>query len=165
MRKFWIALGGNLGDRENYFSQALRSLELLEGVRLLRGSAIYETPPVGPAGQDDYWNAVVEGETVRAPLDLLACCQAIENSLGRTRDVRWGARTIDLDLLMMAGVQMSDPALELPHPRIAERAFVLRPLADLIPDGSLEAGTVRECLEGVSEEGIQKVRESVLECR
>ena len=165
MSRFWVALGGNLGDREALFARAVKALESHADVELLRGSAVYETPPFGPAGQERYWNAVVEGRTELGPLELLRVCQSIENDLGRTREIRWGPRTMDLDLLLMEDLEYKSEELVLPHPRIEERAFVLRPLCDLIPDWNLAGGAVRECLAGLSEEGIVPVRESILECR
>ncbi|MBC2601543.1 2-amino-4-hydroxy-6-hydroxymethyldihydropteridine diphosphokinase [Puniceicoccus vermicola] len=165
MRRAWIALGGNLGDRESMFAEALKRLAEASGLDIVRGSAIYETPPFGPPGQDRYWNAVIEVRTSLEPPELLGLCLDVENGLGRSREIRWGPRTIDLDLLLFDDLVWETEELILPHPRMTERAFVLRPLADLIPEKRLGNLSVREHLLAVSEEGIERVRDSVLACR
>ncbi len=164
MSRAWIALGGNQGDRSENFAQALRGLGTLGGVELVRGSPVYETPPMGPPGQDRYWNAVVEVQTSVSPPELLRHCLALENQLGRAREVRWGPRTIDLDILVYEGQEMDDPGLKLPHPGITQRAFVLRPLADLEPDLRIGGRTVLDYLADVSEVGMIRVKDSVLSC-
>ncbi|WP_457629064.1 2-amino-4-hydroxy-6-hydroxymethyldihydropteridine diphosphokinase [Oceanithermus sp.] len=129
-----IALGSNLGDRAGFLLAGLAHLGELEGFAPGRLSPVYETEPVGPAGQGPYLNAVLEGESAHAPRALLDALLAIERALGRVRDHRWGPRTLDLDLLDYGGRVLREPGLELPHPRLHERAFVLVPLADLQPD-------------------------------
>ena len=140
-RKAYIGLGSNLGDRERLLGRAVRSLidvhhdpkKRIPLLRNLRLSPIYETAPVGVTDQPDFLNAVVEGDTEHSPEDLLAALKHIEGELGRTEGPRWGPRAIDLDILDMSGtVRGGDPTL--PHLSLHERAFVLRPLADLAPD-------------------------------
>ena len=132
----YVALGANLGDREGTFSAVIEALEREPDLRLLAASRIFETPPVGPPGQDPYLNAVVALRAWIAPHDLLCRLQAIETRLGRERGpeaLRWGPRTIDLDLLFYGERCIALPDLEVPHPRAHERGFVLLPLSDLAP--------------------------------
>jgi 2-amino-4-hydroxy-6-hydroxymethyldihydropteridine diphosphokinase len=135
-RRAWIGLGGNVGDVAATFASALRQLDAVVGLRVIRGSRQFRTPAWGLTDQPDFINAVVELESTLAPLDLLATLQAIERAHGRDREreQRWGPRTLDLDLLAVDGVQLDTGALQLPHPRIGERAFVLVPWADIAPD-------------------------------
>ena len=130
----YIALGSNLGDREGNLRAALRLIGELPSVSLTRVSSFHKTKPVGGPPQGDYLNAVAEIETALPPHELLECLQQIEASLGRTRGVRWGPRTIDLDILLMNDVVVEGPTLVIPHPRMHEREFVLRPLCELAPD-------------------------------
>ncbi|MDI3280771.1 MAG: 2-amino-4-hydroxy-6-hydroxymethyldihydropteridine diphosphokinase [Bacillota bacterium] len=130
----FIALGSNLGEREWYLSEARRRLALLPGVRILATSGIYETEPVGPVEQGWFLNQVVAVQTELSPRELLKALLQIEEDLGRQRTVRWGPRTIDLDLLWYGGESIEEEGLTVPHPRLWERAFVLRPLAEVAPD-------------------------------
>jgi 2-amino-4-hydroxy-6-hydroxymethyldihydropteridine diphosphokinase len=134
-----VALGSNVGDRLTTLEAAVDRLDAVEGVRFVRSSRVYETDPVGPP-QPDFLNAVVEIETELAPRDLLSALQSIEADLGRTRDLRWGPRTIDLDLLVYDEESIAEPDLEVPHPRMHERAFVLLPLLELDADPMLPGG-------------------------
>ncbi len=130
-----IAFGGNLGDVRNAFATARRLLEAPPGNRITAVSRCYRTPPLGPGDQPEYLNAVVRLETPLSPEALLELMQGIERRLGRTRsEVRWQARTIDLDLLDFNGIVLDSPRLVLPHPRMHRRQFVLRPLCDIAPD-------------------------------
>ena len=165
LTKAYIALGGNLGDREKNFSEALAGLQSFPTLRLKRGSPVYETPPMGPAGQDRYWNAVVEVEADLNPEDLLTICLEVEERLGRVRGERWGPRIIDLDLLLYGDLEWKSDRLILPHPEIAKRAFVLQPLVDLIPNGLLNGQRIDDLLSLVSTEGMIKVKEDLMSCR
>jgi 2-amino-4-hydroxy-6-hydroxymethyldihydropteridine diphosphokinase len=127
-----VGLGANLGDPLAAIVAAVDRLARRRDVRLRRCSAIYRSAPVGPAGQPDYLNAAISIGTTLAPAALLAELHRIEHDAGRQRDTRWGARTLDLDLLMVAGVESQTPQLTLPHPHIGERNFVLAPLIDLL---------------------------------
>jgi len=130
----YVGLGSNLGDRAGYLLQALSLLSRLPETRLLRLSPVYETDPVGPP-QPPYLNLVVEVDTGLPPQRLLEALLEIERALGRERKERWGPRTIDLDLLLYGDWVLEEEGLEVPHPRLHQRAFVLVPLADLIPEG------------------------------
>ena len=129
----YLGLGSNLGDRARYLADAITLLRALPDLRVTAVSPVYDTKPVGAVGQPNYLNLVAAIETDLAPRALLAACQEIENRLGRTREVRWGPRTLDIDVLCYGEHLAADPELTLPHPRLAERAFVLVPLATLAP--------------------------------
>ncbi|MEO1716131.1 MAG: 2-amino-4-hydroxy-6-hydroxymethyldihydropteridine diphosphokinase [Planctomycetota bacterium] len=131
-----IAIGSNLGDRSANIERSLSALDALPGVTVVRTSTIVETDPVGPQDQGPYLNAAAVLETSLGPHELLECMLGVEHWLGRdrSREQRWGPRTIDLDLLSHGGVELSTPDLTLPHPRLHERGFVLSPLAQIAPD-------------------------------
>jgi 2-amino-4-hydroxy-6-hydroxymethyldihydropteridine diphosphokinase len=135
-----LGLGANLGDR---LGGLQRAVDLLaeRGVRAIASSRVWETEPVGgPDDQGPYLNAVVRAITELQPMGVLDAAQAVESVLGRTREVRWGPRTIDIDILLVDDQVLDDPALTVPHPRLAERAFVVLPLLDLDPDPVLPGG-------------------------
>lgn len=129
----YVALGSNLGERLQYLKQALELLQQNAGTNITALSAVYETAPVGGPDQDAFLNACAALETALSPTKLLLEMLAIEDKLGRVRKERWGPRVIDLDLLIYDQVRMNTPLLELPHPRLSERDFVLVPLADIAP--------------------------------
>ncbi len=146
MTRVLLGLGSNLGDRRAHLRDAVASLPGVTGV-----SDVYETDPVGGPDQERYLNVVVAldvpvvpaGGAPRpaegvpppiTPLELLAICQRIESAAGRVRDVRWGPRTLDVDVLWIDGVELDEPDLTVPHPRMFERRFVLAPLSELAPD-------------------------------
>lgn len=138
MTRAFVALGGNLGDTRAYLRAALDRLANLPDSRLLAHSRFYRTPPWGLREQPAFLNAAAMLDTALAPHALLDALLDIELVAGRVRKgERWGPRTLDLDLLHMDGVALHDERLTLPHPRIAERAFVLLPLAELAPDVEL----------------------------
>lgn len=133
----YIGLGSNLGDRRETLAQARQHIASLAATQLTGESGIYETAPVGPQDQPSFLNQVVSIETTQSPGDLMAALLGIETQLGRaprTPENRWGPRVIDLDLLLFGDQTVDQPGLSLPHPRMHERWFVLRPLADLTPD-------------------------------
>ncbi|WP_282943680.1 2-amino-4-hydroxy-6-hydroxymethyldihydropteridine diphosphokinase [Paenibacillus sp. RC67] len=127
----YIALGSNMGDRERLLLEAIGLLAEYETIEVISCSGIYETEPVGYVDQAAFLNMVIEVETSLEPKELLGVMQRIELSLGRTRELRWGPRTIDLDMLLYDNVKQDDPMLILPHPRMLERAFVLVPLVEV----------------------------------
>ena len=141
-----IALGSNLGDRGQTLAAAVRALRSLPGLTVTSVSSIVETDPVGGPDQPPFLNAVVVGRCTAGPDDLLAALHAIEAQHGRTREIRWGARTLDLDLIQFGTpggrreVVSDDDKLTLPHPRAAERAFVLVPWADADARATLRVG-------------------------
>ena len=129
----YVALGSNLGDPQQQVLDAVDALAQLPGTRVLQRSSLYRTPPWGVLEQPPFINAVVELDTTLSAHDLLDALLNIEQRAGRMRVQRNGPRTLDLDLLHVEGVQLDDPDLTLPHPRMAERAFVLLPLCDIAP--------------------------------
>lgn len=137
----YIGLGSNLDDPRRQLGRALEALAALPETRRVSVSSFYRSPPLGPADQPDYLNAVAGLLTRLAPADLLAALQAIETGQGRRRDgPRWGPRTLDLDLLLHGSAQLATPELTLPHPGLRERAFVLVPLAEVAPGLRLPDG-------------------------
>jgi len=132
----FVAVGANLGDREATFAAVVRALEAEPDLWLVAASTVYETDPIGPGEQGPYLNAVLELRTWLSPLALLERLQALERRFGRDRSagaIRWGARTLDLDLILYGERVIELPGLVVPHPRAHERAFVLVPLAELAP--------------------------------
>lgn len=134
MTRAHLALGSNLGDRLGHLQHAVTALQAAPGVRVTAVSRVYETAPVGGPEQGPYLNAVVAVETRLAPLDLLSVAHRIEDEAQRVRHQRWGPRTLDVDVLLVGDERVDTADLTVPHPRMAERAFVLAPLADVAPD-------------------------------
>lgn len=128
----WVGLGANLGDARAALAQAVHALHACAGVEVVRVSSLYRSAPVD-AGGPDYLNAVAQLRTTLPALSLLHGLQAIEQAAGRERPYRNAPRTLDLDLLLYAGDRIATPELTVPHPRMAERAFVLQPLAEIAP--------------------------------
>ena len=130
-----IALGSNLGDRQGTLEGAIAALSGTRGVVVRKVSSFHQTEPVGgPPGQGPFLNAAAVLETTLDPFGLLHVLQAIEDQFGRTRTVRWGERTLDLDLLLFDDQIVTTAELAIPHPRMATRRFVLEPLAEIAPD-------------------------------
>lgn len=133
-RRAYLGLGSNLGDRLAHLQSAVDGLAATEGVTVVAASAVYETSPVGGPAQPDYLNAVVAVDTDRSPRFLLDVAQRLEAAAERVRAERWGPRTLDVDVLLVGEEEVHEPDLEVPHPRLRERAFVLVPLADVDAD-------------------------------
>ena len=131
----YVGLGSNLGDRRAHIDAGVAGLDAIVRTRVVACSTVIETDPVGPPGQGPYLNAAAQLETGLPAHELLAAMFAVEREHGRDRskEHRWGPRTLDLDLLIYSGAMIDEPGLTVPHPRLAERAFVLVPLAELAP--------------------------------
>lgn len=136
----FIGIGSNLGPKEENIRRALDLMAGESGVSLIGVAPLYKTSPVGYQDQDWFLNTVAEIETVLPPRDLLAALLRIESGMGRRRAVRWGPRVIDLDILLYGDEVIKTPELEIPHPRLEERAFVVVPLSRLHPDMILPGG-------------------------
>ena len=147
----WVALGGNLGDARQSVQQALQALDALPQTRLEAASSLYRTAPVDASGPD-FINAVARLRTSLAPLALLQALQGLEQQAGRERPYRNAPRTLDLDVLLYSGVRQQTPELELPHPRMLQRAFVLVPLAEI--DAEL---VPPEMLQAVADQAIERL--------
>ena len=148
--KVVIALGSNMGDTNSHLHHAID--ELGKSIDIKAVSSFYKTAAVGGPKQDDFLNAVIVGESEMDPLDLLVAMQEIEVLAGRTREVHWGPRTLDLDLIACGDLVIQEPHLELPHPRAHERSFVLEPWFEIDPDGTLAGhGSIRDLIAALKE--------------
>lgn len=138
--RIFVGLGSNMGDKYWNIKRALEMLGEAPGVTVVAVSSFYRTAPVGYTQQDWFLNAVAELKTVLEPEDLLSRMLHIEKFMGRKRTIHWGPRVVDLDLLLYGEREISVPGLEVPHPRMQERAFVIVPLADIAPGLVLSGG-------------------------
>lgn len=158
----YVALGSNLGDSRAYFDKAVKALEKHQAIMGLSVSRYYQSKPHGPQDQPDYLNAAVRFDCTIAAEKLLDLLQEIENKNKRIRKdvVRWGARTLDLDLLFYADEVINTKRLTVPHPRICERAFVLLPLQDLSPDLKISKKTaIKDCIDKLSDASLRDIKE------
>jgi 2-amino-4-hydroxy-6-hydroxymethyldihydropteridine diphosphokinase len=153
----YLSLGSNLGDRAAHLAGAMQRLEAA-GVRILRRSSVYETEPQDRRDQPWFLNMVIEVETDLPPLELLAEIQRIEKDMGRERGVSKGPRTIDVDILLYGDAVLETKELEIPHPCLAQRRFVLEPLAELAPEmlHPVIRKTVRELLPGTASQIVRR---------
>ncbi len=155
-RSVVLALGSNLGDRREILIEAVGAIKRIDGVQVDRLSPVYETVPVGGPPQPDYLNAVVLARTRLPSLDLLDRLHEVEAEFDRVRLVRWGPRTLDIDIITVEGERGDDPELTLPHPRASQRAFVLAPWHDVDPDAVLPGyGPVADLLRLTDSSGIR----------
>ena len=154
-----LALGGNVGDSRAILNRAVTFLGERGDIRVMARSADYLTPPWGFKYQAPFVNLALLVETSLSPRDLLARCQAVELQLGRDRahEKRWGPRTCDIDIIAYDDLEIDELGLTLPHPRLFERAFVLRPLAEIVPDRVIAGKTVREAVAAVDTVGVRRL--------
>lgn len=159
MNHAFIALGTNIEPRESYMQQALAQLARQKGIQIIKESSIYETAPVGYTDQAQFLNLVIEVKTTYTALELLQVCQAIETDLGRKRTIRFGPRTIDLDILLYNHENKETEQLTIPHPRMHERAFVLVPLHEIAADQMVPtcSQTVSQLLDQLTAEQLADV--------
>lgn len=155
MAKAYLGLGSNMGNTKQNLQSAIDSLESFEGVTILKKSSYYETEPVGYDDQDWFLNLVIELETTLEPKELLVLCQTVEELLKRKRIIRWGPRTIDVDILLYENYRSNEEILTVPHPRMTERAFVMIPLYEIAPNLMIGDSPIDELLKDV--EGKDKV--------
>ncbi len=151
-----IALGSNLGDSQQILEQALQTLDQIPGIKVKTHSSWYRTAPIGPT-QPDFLNGCALLQVQINPHNLLQTLLGIEDDFGRVRQERWGPRTLDLDVLLFENQIVATPDLEVPHPRLRERAFVLVPLAEIAPDWiePVSGKTVAQLATQVDQSGVQ----------
>ncbi|WP_249872190.1 2-amino-4-hydroxy-6-hydroxymethyldihydropteridine diphosphokinase [Oceanobacillus saliphilus] len=160
MNLAFLALGTNIGTRHEHLREALQLLKKNDHINILKQSSIYETVPVGYTDQEDFLNMVILVETSLSSMELLEYCQSIELQLGRKREIRFGPRTIDLDILTYNQENSTVERLIIPHPRMHERAFVLIPLQEIAPDFVLPVWNKRivELINELPDTDIKDVR-------
>ena len=158
-----LSLGSNQGDRLALLQGAVETLADTPDFEIVAVSPVYETDPVGGPEQPDFLNAIVIGEGPHPPRTLLERALAVENAYDRVRDIRWGPRTLDIDVIAVGELTVDDDDLQVPHPRAAERAFVLVPWLDADPDAELPgAGPVKALLAGMDTAGVRERPDLVL---
>lgn len=154
----YLGLGSNLGDSKEALAAAVRALRWMPRVNVVRVSAFYRTAPVGYENQPDFLNQVVEVQTGLGPRELLEQTQEIEREAGRARALRWGPRTLDIDILWYDDRHVSEQGLQIPHPRIEERRFVLEPWSELVPDLMLPSGRrVWEAAQAAADQSVSRL--------
>lgn len=155
----FIGIGTNIGDKKENIQRALNFMRTITSLTMIRVAPIYRSQPVGYMDQDWFLNTVAELKTWLLPHDLLKTLLDIENEMGRKRAIRWGPRVIDLDILLYGDLYVRSPDLEIPHPLMNKRAFVVVPLADLRPDLTLPGGVAAAQLavELMKEQPVEKV--------
>ncbi|MER9935643.1 2-amino-4-hydroxy-6-hydroxymethyldihydropteridine diphosphokinase [Mesorhizobium sp. M0088] len=153
----YLSLGGNLGDPAKSMGAALRMLDADADTRVTGVSSLYRTPPWGKLDQPDFLNAAAEFSTVLAPRALLDLCLDAERKLKRVREERWGPRLIDIDILVFGDRVIHETGLEVPHPRMLERAFVLAPLAEIAPSLVVSGRSITDRLVAVDTSGIERL--------
>ena len=158
MTRAYLGLGSNLGDRMEFLKEALRSIDQQREIEVTNVSSVYETEPIGKVDQPSFLNCVAVIETGLAPRELLEVTSRIELELKREREVRWGPRTIDIDILLFDDLVVDETDLVIPHPRLCERAFAVVPLMELSSDIVIPGvGKASECLECITGQGINKL--------
>lgn len=154
-----LGLGGNVGDSRKLIAGAIQRLAANSRIEIEDVSALYRTPPWGKTDQPPFLNAAARIETSLQPRTLLNAVLDVERDLGRERTERWGPRTIDIDILIFGSVEVDEPWLHIPHPRLTERAFALVPLIDVLPDAMIGGRTANEWLKRVDSTGMRRVAE------
>jgi len=158
MKGVFIGLGSNLADPIAQIESATTALDELDEITVIAKSSLYSSPPMGPQDQPDYINAVVEIDTTLFAHDLLDKLQQIEQQQGRVRQRHWGERTIDLDLLVYGNNILDDERLNVPHPGISERSFVLYPLAEIATDLKIPTmGNIEQLLKNCPRDGLERM--------
>ncbi len=153
----FLSLGGNLGDPAKTMATALHMLDAEGGTRVVAVSSLHRTPPWGKVDQPDFLNVTAEVATSLSPLELLELCLEVERKLKRVRVERWGPRLIDIDVLLHGESNVSDVGLEIPHPRMLARAFVMVPLAEIAPDLKLAGKLAADWATELDRTGIERL--------
>lgn len=152
-----LSLGGNVGDVAAAFARVLEALRAHAQIANLRASRVWRTPPWGKTDQPDFLNMAVAFGTTLSPRELLELIRRLENNAGRAREERWGPRTLDLDIILYGDETIDEPDLQIPHPRAHERAFVLVPLAEVLPDARIGGLSVAELARMCDASGMLRV--------
>lgn len=157
MPKAYLGIGGNLGKVKENIEEALKLLQEGNSLKLQKISSYYETAPVGYEQQAWFLNIVAEIETQMTPYELLALCNKVEHLLKRERLIKWGPRTIDIDILLYEGFESNEEKLIVPHPRMQERAFVMIPLLEIAPDLYMKGQSLKEIVHNINNQEIRKL--------
>ncbi|MFR6470799.1 MAG: 2-amino-4-hydroxy-6-hydroxymethyldihydropteridine diphosphokinase [Turicibacter sanguinis] len=157
MKLAYLSLGSNIGDKKKYLYDAIKLLDGDKGIRIVKLSSLYETSPWGYTEQDLFMNLVVLIETSLSPVELLDCCQFIEQELGRVRLIKWGPRVIDVDILLFEDETINTERLTIPHPFMTERDFVMIPLCEIAKDLKIDGITVETIIQKFDQKALKKV--------
>lgn len=157
MFKAYMGLGSNIGNKKENIDNAVDMIRNHKLIELKKVSSYYETEPVGYQDQDWFLNVVLEIDTKLKPYELLEFCRLIEEKLKRKRIIRWGPRTIDVDILLYEGFKSKDEKLTIPHPRMTERAFVMIPLYEIAPDIKIADSNISQIIKKLEGEKIRKI--------
>lgn len=155
----FLGLGGNMGDKKANIEKAIELLDRNESIKVIKTSSFYETEPWGYTDQDWFMNIVAEVETELDPYELLSVCQEVEKQLKRERLIRWGPRTIDVDVLLYDGFKSDDEVLTVPHPRMTERAFVMVPLYEINQEVEINGEKISDIMKDFKGEEIKKLED------
>ena len=155
--KVYLSLGSNIGNRQEYIESAIELVGKREGIEILKKSGLYETSPVGYVEQDLFLNAVIKIETDFSEREILKIINKIENELDRKREIRWGPRTIDIDILIFSDKKINETDLIIPHKEMLNRLFVLVPLIEIYDGEYFEKEKIIERIEELVEVGNQKI--------
>lgn len=157
MPRAYLGLGGNIGKPKENIKEALVLLQSHQNVKVLKSSSYYETAPVGYEQQAWFLNIAVEIETELSPYELLKLCNEVEQQLRRERVIRWGPRTIDIDILLYEGFESDEDKLTIPHPRMTQRAFVIIPMLEIAPNLHIKGQSIEEIAENLNNQEIRKL--------
>ena len=157
MKLAYLSLGSNIGDKKKYLYDAIKLLDGYKGIRIVKLSSLYETSPWGYTEQDLFMNLVFLIETSLSPVELLDCCQSIEQELGRVRLIKWGPRVIDVDILLFEDETINTERLTIPHPFMTERDFVMIPLCEIAKDLKIDGITVETIIQKFDQKALKKV--------
>ena len=156
--KVYLSLGSNIGNRQEYIESAIELVGKREGIKILKKSGLYETSPVGYVEQDLFLNVVIKIETDFSAREILKIINKIENELDRKREIRWGPRTIDIDILIFSDKKINETDLIIPHKEILNRLFVLVPLIEIYDGEYFEKEKIIERIGELVEVGNQKIK-------
>ncbi len=160
MKKAYLGIGGNIGDTKGNIESSIELLKESSDIIVTQVSSFYETEPVGYVDQDWFLNVVVEVETSLSPIELLKYCQGVENELKRVRTIRWGPRTIDVDILFFEDFESDSEILTVPHPRMTKRAFAMVPLYEINQELEINGESINSIVENLKGEQIRKLNEN-----